>query len=298
MGFSCVTTVLCGAKDQDLTDLATVKDEMSLTSQNTSNDGWLRRAVRNVSGVIATYCQRTFMPELVEDSFDIQQDPYPYQTPGGFSMLQLSRWPIVELISVELVTSLGSRETLTEGEHFRLNRETGELQRLNRYTGVGGTWDAMPVIVRYVGGYGLTVDEAHTVPAVAPFTVTPDDTAFSSDISVSYADGSALIRVSSAPTEGQYTVSAGVYRFNAADAEQELAFHFASRDVPPDLTDITLRLITARFKAKDRDPMLVSQDTDGVGTQRWWVGGAPGQTGPFPPEIAGLLDQYNMPVVA
>lgn len=298
MGFSCVTTVLAGAKDQDLTDLATVKDEMSLTAQNTTNDTWLRRAVRNVSATIATYCQRTFMPELVEDSFDIQQDPYPYQTPGGFSMLQLSRWPIVELISVELVTSPGSRETLTEGEHFRLNRETGELQRLNRYTGVGGTWDAMPVIIRYVGGFGGTADETHTVPAVAPFTVTPTDSAFSCDISVSYADGSALTRVSSAPTEGQYTVTAGVYRFNVADAEQELAFHFARRDVPPDLTDITLRLITARFKAKDRDPMLVSQDTDGVGTQRWWVGGTPGQTGPFPPEIAGLLDQYNMPVVA
>lgn len=298
MGFSCVTTVLCAAKDQDLTDLATVKDEMSLTAANTSNDTWLRRAVKNVSATIATYCQRTFMPELIEDSFDIQQDPYPYQTPGGFPMLQLSRWPVIELVSVELVTSPGSRETLDDGTDFRLDRDTGELQRLNRYTGAGGTWDAMPVIVRYVGGFGAAVQEVHSVPAAAPFTVTPTDTAFSCDIAVRKADGTALARVTGTPAAGQYSLAAGVYRFNAAQAGEELTFDFASKDVPPDLTDISLRLITARFKARDRDPMLMSIDTEGIGIQRWWVGGSPGQTGPFPPEIAGLLDQYNMPVVA
>lgn len=298
MALSCITTVLAAGKSQDLTDLATVKDEMSLTAQNTSQDGWLRRAVTNVSATIATYCQRVFLPELIEDVLDFQQDPYPYQTPGGVASLQLSRWPVVALVSVEQITAPGTRQALTEGTHFRLNAEIGELVRLNPYTGSPTTWDAMSTVVQYAAGFGSSAQEEHSVPAVAPFTVTPTDTAFSCDIAVTRSDGTVLQRVKGTPGDGQYSVAAGVYRFHAAQGGEALTFDFASKEVPPDLTDITLRLITARYKAKDRDPMLISIDTDGVGTQRWWVGGTPGQKGAFPPEIEGILAQYDMPVVA
>lgn len=298
MGFSCITTVLAAGKSQDLTDLATVKDELRILAANTADDSWLRRAISNVSAAVATYCQRVFLPELIEDVLDFQQDPYPYQTPGGVTSLQLSRWPVVSLISVEQITSPGQREALTEGTDFRLNAEIGELVRINRYTGAPTTWDTTPLAVRYVGGFGQRAQEEHTVPAVAPFTITPTDTAFSCDIAVSLTDGTALDRVTGTPAGGEYAISAGIYRFNAAQAGQTLTLDFASKAVPPDLVDVTLRVITGRHHARGRDPLLVSIDTDDVGTKRWWVGGSPGQTGPFPPEIAGMLDQYNMPVVA
>lgn len=268
-----------------------------LTAQNTGSDSWLRRAISNVSASVATYCQRVFLPELIEDVLDFQQDPYPYQTPGGVSSLQLSRWPVVALVSVEQITSPGQRETLSDGTDFRLNAELGELVRLNRYTGAASTWDTTPLVVRYAAGFGVAVQEEHSVPAVTPFTITPNDTAFSCDIGVS-ADGTALERVTGAPATGQYSVAAGVYRFNAAQAGAAVTLDFASKAVPPDLVDVTLRVITARHHARGRDPLLVSIDTEEVGTKRWWVGGTPGQSGPFTPEIAGMLDQYNMPVVA
>lgn len=298
MGFSCITTVLSAAKSQDLTDLATAKDELRLLPANTADDSWLRRAISNVSASVATYCQRVFLPELIEDVLDFQQDPYPYQTPGGVSSLQLSRWPVVALVSVEQITSPGNREELTDGTDFRLNAELGELVKLNRYTGAASTWDTMPLVIRYAAGFGVAVREQHSVPASAPFTVTPTDGAFSCDIGVQLADGTALTRVSGTPSAGQYRVASGVYSFNAAQAGEALTFDFASKAVPPDLVDVSLRVITARHYARGRDPMLVSIDTEDVGTKRWWVGGTPKQTGPFPPEIAGILDQYNMPVVA
>lgn len=297
MSVSCITTVLAAGKSQDLTDLTTVKDEMSLVPANTSEDAWLRRAIRNVSGAIGNYCQRVFLPELIEDLIDFQQDPYPYQTPGRVGSLQLSRWPVVALVSVERITSPGAREALIEGTDFRINAENGELVKLNRYTGSPTTWDVAPIVVRYAAGFGSLAEEQHTVPSATPFTVTPTDTAFSCDLSV--LDGvDVLDRVTGTPGVGQYSVNAGIYRFNAAQAGKNLTFSFARADPPPDLVDITLRLITARRAAKNRDPLLMQIDTDDVGTKRYWVGGTPGQTGPFPPEIAGQLDQYNMPVVA
>jgi hypothetical protein len=89
----------------------------------------------------------------------------------------------------------------------------------------------------------------------------------------------------------------GVYTFAAAETGQTLTFAYATFVAPDDLVEIALRLITSRFKAKDRDPALVQQDTPGIGTQRWWFGGAPGQKGPFPPDVEAALDGYRSMVV-
>jgi len=58
------------------------------------------------------------------------------------------------------------------------------------------------------------------VPSSSPYTATVNNAAsFVQDLGVIYAaTGLALVKVASAPTQGQYAVSAvGVYTFNAAD---------------------------------------------------------------------------------
>jgi hypothetical protein len=62
-------------------------------------------------------------------------------------------------------------------------------------------------------------DEAQTIPATGPFTVTVNShTLFTKDLGVRYtATAQPLTRVASGPTTGQYAVSAGVYTFAAAD---------------------------------------------------------------------------------
>lgn len=65
---------------------------------------------------------------------------------------------------------------------------------------------------------------------------------------------------------------------------------------PADLEMAALRLITARFKARGRDPFLRSQGEPGVGQEQYWIGALPGQTGPFPPDIAAVLEKYRVPL--
>jgi hypothetical protein len=299
MGFSAVTTVLASAATFDLTDLATAKDELSIKTANTSNDTWLARAINQVSQSVASFTQRIFAPELVTEVFDIAQDPYPYQTPGGFAELQLSRWPALAVDSVAQTLAPAVTQALVVGMDFRVDNETGRLLRLNPYTGAGTTWEAIPVTVQYLAGFGARVSESGAVPASAPYQVTVTQTAaFSCDHSVSYPDGTRLARVTGPPAAGEYSVAAGVYTFNAADEGKMLAFSYATFIVPDDLEEICLRLVTARYRAKDRDPALIQRETPGVGLERWWFGGAPGQKGPFPPDIEAALLPYAMPVVA
>lgn len=299
MGYSVATTVLSPAASFGLTDLATARDELSIKANDTTKDIWLGRAIRQVSAAIASHTKRAFAPEVVQDTFDVDQDAYPYQTPGGFAQLQLSRWPVLAVLSVVQTLSLGTTEGLIEGRDFRVDPASGQLLRLSRWTGVGTSWDAIPVTVQYVAGFGALVEEADAVPTASPYQITPAPPApFSCDVSVSYADGAALERVVGSPTQGQYRVAAGSYSFNAADAGAAVAISYATFVVPDDLIDVALRLVTARYTSRGRDPSVVQQETPGVGMQRFWFGGAPGQKGPFPPDIEGALESYCMPVVA
>lgn len=65
---------------------------------------------------------------------------------------------------------------------------------------------------------------------------------------------------------------------------------------PPDLEMAVLRMVTARFKARGRDPFLKSQGEPGIGQEQYWIGALPGQTGPFPPDIAAVLEKYRVPL--
>lgn len=289
MTFSAITTVISAATNYDLTDLATVKTELSITQP--TNDTWLGKAISQVSRAIAAYVKRVMVPEVVQDSFDFQSRHRGHSA-SGVAGLQLSRWPVLSVVSV--VQTL-TPTTLIEGTDFQTDALTGELIRLNS-SGVATLWEAEPVTVIYMAGFGTANSEAHTVPA-APYQVTATPV-FSCDQSVSYANGTKLTRVSSGPAAGQYSVVAGLYTFAAADTGQVLTFAYGAKVIPDDLIEICLRLVGARFSAKGRDPTLIQQETPGVGTQRYWFGGAPGQTGPFAPDIEHSLEPYCMPVMA
>lgn len=71
-----------------------------------------------------------------------------------------------------------------------------------------------------VGQIATSFAEAGAVSATTPFTVTvANSTTFANDEGVLYATtGLPLIKVASSPGPGQYSVSAGVYTFNSADA--------------------------------------------------------------------------------
>ena len=300
MGFSTVSTVLSPAASIALVDLASAKDELELQVSNTKHDTWLTGAIKRMSGMMANYTNRQLMPELVQDVVDIDRDPYPYQSPGGFASIQLSRWPVLGVISVVQTLSATQTQTLVEGTDYRVDLANGMLYKLNPFTGVVTDWEASPVTVVFSAGYGALVTQAATIPASTPWQVTVSGAAsFSCDHRVAFSSGTALTRVATAPAAGQYSVStAGAYTFAAADANKAVNITYAQRVVPDDLVDICLRLVVARFRARGRDPMLMQRDTPDIGTERFWVGGVIGQDGPFTPDVISALDTYRVPVIA
>lgn len=71
-------------------------------------------------------------------------------------------------------------------------------------------------------------NEAGTVPAMSTYTVTVAQAAdFLMDLGVyNAATGAPLVQVASGPAAGQYSVSAGVYTFNVAQASTAMLFNY------------------------------------------------------------------------
>lgn len=83
-------------------------------------------------------------------------------------------------------------------------------------------------IVPTVGVKLPVIDQPASVPAT-PFQVTPvipGSGAFVADLGVQDTSGTSYTRVASAPTTGQYAISAGVYTFAAADTGKALLISF------------------------------------------------------------------------
>ena len=107
------------------------------------------------------------------------------------------------------------------------------------------------LVVSYRAGYAVQ-GEAQTVPSAGPFQLSAlaPYGPWASDLGVVYAStGAALAPVAAAPGAGQYTVSAGVYGFSAADAGQALALSYGY--APQDVAQAALELSAERFRAAE-----------------------------------------------
>lgn len=74
------------------------------------------------------------------------------------------------------------------------------------------------------------VDEVHTIPSTSPYTVSPTNVStLETDNGVKYSGGSAFTPVTYDPASaGQYTMLAGVYYFNSADAGQSIKISYTT----------------------------------------------------------------------
>jgi hypothetical protein len=158
MTVTTISTVTNEANSTDLVDLEEIKTELKIDPADTSNDAWLARAIGQVSRSISQYCNRKFAAETLIDLLHIQQDPYPYQTPGGVVALQLSRWPVMTLVSVTQQLSRTSSQTLTADTDFKLDGENGRLFRLDP-SGIIVRWEALPLSVTYEAGFEDVPDD-------------------------------------------------------------------------------------------------------------------------------------------
>ena len=83
-------------------------------------------------------------------------------------------------------------------------------------------------VSRSTGYTQVAITEAGAIPGVSTYTITVSNSAtFVADLEVTYATtGLPFTKVASGPTVGQYSVSAGVYTFAAADASKAVLISY------------------------------------------------------------------------
>lgn len=158
MSVRYATVITSEANDLSLVDLETIKSELKIDEADTSSDDWLTRAIGQVSRSISQYCNRRFQRETLTDTIFIEHDAYPYQTPGGIVVLQLSRWPVITLQSVVQRFSSTTTQALVENTDFKQNGDSGELYRLD-INGLLVRWETLPTTVVYEAGFDEIPDD-------------------------------------------------------------------------------------------------------------------------------------------
>ena len=68
--------------------------------------------------------------------------------------------------------------------------------------------------------------------------------------------------------------------------------------IPDDLQEAVILLAKMRYFARTRDPMLRSQNLEGVLDAQYWLGTGIGGQGDLPVDVTEKLDRYRTPVVA
>jgi hypothetical protein len=109
------------------------------------------------------------------------------------------------------------------------------------------------------------LDDAQTVPASSPFTITvapPNSGTYVDNLGVvDSSTGKPMERVASAPATGQYSVSAGVYTFASADASKsiKISYEYSSTSSTGRVLTMTNQLMgyTPSFK------ILLQESFDG-----------------------------------
>lgn len=299
-----ISTVTTPSASYALVNLATVKDELGISSFDTSFDGSLTRNIGFVTQIISNYCSTPFAPFAVEalsDLFQFGKDSFPGNRFAGEDRIALARCPALAITSVVQARPDGTTLTLVSGTDYLPDLAKGELLRLDSYGRIT-RWESYPLTVAYIAGFGsLIIGEAQTIPATAPYTVIAVNAAtFAFDQGVAYANGTPLVAVSANPAAGQYAVApTGIYTFAAADEGKSITLAYANNQIPADLVSHSLEIITARWASRGRDPALVQRETPGIGTEKFWFGSEPGQDGELPPRIQAALDNtYRSPRIA
>jgi hypothetical protein len=66
--------------------------------------------------------------------------------------------------------------------------------------------------------------------------------------------------------------------------------------IPNDVQDAALRMVTARWLARGRDPLMKQENIPGVREVAYWIPNTP--TGNMSPDIQDILDNYRTPTIA
>ncbi|QXX74244.1 hypothetical protein [Methylovirgula sp. HY1] len=328
---ACVPPFSGGAA-QDLCALVDIKDELKLESR--ADDRWLKKQITLCSETIATYCNRMFAVQFYQDEIWPFRDSIPRKLASDLLPLQLARWPLANVPSPAGVApppapslSSGPGGTLAAARYYG---------RVTYMTAQGETAASLESNLAVAADQILSVAAPAQDPqnlatgwncylATGPNVETlqnpqplPIGTSF---------DLSAAGIVTGAPLPNYLFVAErgisikplieGTDFLSKSDVSELVRLHALRGtarswpscpilvqysagfdNIPGDVQDAAIQLVKARWFARDIDPMLKSENIEGVYTADRWYGTGPGGPGDLPNYVADKLQRYRVPVIA
>lgn len=303
-----VTTQLVTAPTSAaLTSLGNVKDDLDIKAGDTSNDARLTRYINEESAGIARECNRIFGLATWQDTVRLSRGVLGEGVRVNNNPLTLAKWPLSgapvnfvgNLNGTRLVTGIASTAGLVQG---------------------------MPVA-------GTGIQAGCTLASVQPSSVTLSLAATATQAAVQLSAGMSVVETISGVDNlrlygTDYEIDTGsllpgdegtsrLYRLTdyghprAWEGEKVTILYQAgyalpgqrcppgAAQLPADLSAACARLVVMRYRTRGRDPTVMERAQQNlVGSERYWVGGTPGQKGAYPSEIQSVLDRYRTPVIA
>lgn len=240
----------------DLCSLDAVKQWLGIPSATINSDAKLQSLISACSRFLLSYLSRgNILPRVVTE----RREGY------GQPRMLLKEWPVQSITSLMVgtvtvpagVLPSPSNQTSTSGWLLQAAdvNPPGTMQTVDLFGGYTFSSGRQNVQITYVAGYMVSA-EAATIPAAAPYVVTPLQPygSWGSSYAVTI-DGVAATKVAAAPAAGQYSVNTvGNYTFNAADHGKTLALTYGY--VPTDLAQACIQTVAEYYSYSDRVGIL------------------------------------------
>lgn len=217
--------------------------------QNTNDNALLTRLIAQASRAIYAYLTtNTLFLQTFSDAYDGVNN----------TRIILTEWPVVSVDSVyinsQLIPEAPSQPQIGAG--WRLDQYNGVPPGRPQAVDLYGHrfWKGYQnVYITYSAGYAIN-NEAHTIPASAPYTITTTQTygRWSQDDGVTDSNGVVFVSVMGSPAAGQYCIdiSTGVYTFNASDASKNMLISYSY--TPADIEQACIEMVRERYAYKQR----------------------------------------------
>ncbi len=236
--------------DTYLTSLDSIKEWLGIKPDNTTADGLLNRMNRSVSAFVINHLNR--------DGIALSDYSDTYDGYGGNFML-LRRGPVLSISNISFygvqcpqAQGNGIDNPFSGGWVLDPDYSVLGTQRVNLYNrctprGRGA------ISVQYRAGYAVLGEEVTIENTPDPFVYNTIQY-WLADEAVTI-DGVAAVKVTSAPTAGQYMAEAGgKYTFSILDAGKVASISYSF--TPADIQQAVIEIVGERYKYMDRIGIL------------------------------------------
>ena len=325
------TSLFTGGQPLDLIALADLKLELNVTT--TADDAYMAKLITRASRTAARFCNRGFLPATWSDTIFPPADAYPWQLPPALTRLQLRQWPLTATPNVA-GTAPPAAPTLSAVSGGALAAAT-YYARLTYVTPLGESAASiesfLPVAANsllQIAAPGPDSQSLATGYNVYLSSATMAETRQASNVAVGAAwtlPTSGLVAGAAPPNcvtvvettlPNTNPLAEGIdFLVDATTGQLDRLEIFTRRSrawrlpatviypagysaIPDDLQEAVILLAKMRYFARTRDPLVRSENIEGVYQAQYALGSGPGEQGDLPVDVEEKLQRYRAPVVA